>query len=138
MLIYSMSVSVDGLSPIGRARSGGRSLVRSSLVSTSRRCASSAAICAAAGFTRRCWCGRRIRRDIDAEHLRRCTAVDLSSLRPSSPLRRRDHGGATAGGLPDLPASEADHSYPRCSASRRANVSPVRTGLTEPTVGKLA
>ena len=33
-------------------------LVRSCFVSTSRGSASSVAICVAAGFTRRCWCGR--------------------------------------------------------------------------------
>jgi hypothetical protein len=49
-------------SPTGRAHSGGRRLARSSFVSTSRRCASSAAIGAAADFTRRCWYGRPIPR----------------------------------------------------------------------------
>jgi hypothetical protein len=49
-------------SPTARAGSGGRSLTRSSFVSTSRRRATSAVICAAAGFTRPCCHGRRIRR----------------------------------------------------------------------------
>jgi hypothetical protein len=50
MLIYSMSVSVDALSPTGRAGSGGWRLVRSCLVSTLGRFASSAAICAVAAL----------------------------------------------------------------------------------------
>jgi hypothetical protein len=62
MLIYSMSVSVDGFIA---DREGGFEWGAPNeelFGSTSRRYASSAAICAAAGSTRRCWCGRRIRR----------------------------------------------------------------------------
>ena len=40
----------------------GRPRATSCFASTSSRCASSAGICSAAGSTRRCWCGRRIRR----------------------------------------------------------------------------
>ena len=47
MLIYSMSVSVDGLLPTARARSGGGPRARSCFVSTSKRHAISAAFCAA-------------------------------------------------------------------------------------------
>ncbi len=50
MLIYSMSVSVDGFIADREGAFGWRSLARSSFVSTSRRHASSAAFC----------CGRRL------------------------------------------------------------------------------
>jgi RibD C-terminal domain len=60
MLIYSMSVSVDGFIATVRAGSGGRSRATSCFVSTPRKSASSAPICSGAGSTRRCWCGRRI------------------------------------------------------------------------------
>jgi hypothetical protein len=87
MLIYSMSVSVDGFSPTARARSGGRPLSRSSFVSTSRRHASSEAICAAAGFTRRCWCGRRIRRCATTSSGPRSPTSGARSRRSSSAVR---------------------------------------------------
>ena len=60
MLIYSMSVSVDGFIADREGAFAGRPPTSISLVSTSRRHGSSAGFCAAAGSTRRCWCGRPI------------------------------------------------------------------------------
>ena len=62
MLIYWMGVSVDGFIADREGALGWGPLARSSFVSTSRRHARLAAICAAGGCTRRCWCGRRIGR----------------------------------------------------------------------------
>src|SRR5829696_1991406 len=87
-------------SPTARASSGGPPLTRSCFVSTSRRYASSAAICVAAGFTRRCWCGRRINRCATTSSVRRRLVRDPESrLQPHArqrpgqrPARRRVAG----------------------------------------------
>jgi hypothetical protein len=105
MLIYSMSVSVDGFIADREGGFDGPSLTRSSFVSTSRGHASSAASCAAAGFTRRSWYGRRIRR---------CATTNSGPRSPTSGARSRRSSSAARS-----TASRATRGSPRRRWPRR-------------------